>query len=56
MSMDKELKLKIIGTDRRDGDAVIIEYSDHSTVTYTTEQLATLTPASRETKSGPLGE
>jgi hypothetical protein len=40
-----EQPLKITGTDRLDGDRVVVEYSDNSTAAYSVEQLSTLTPA-----------
>ena len=46
--------LEIVGIDRRNGDRVLVEYSDNSTATYTREQLATLTPSCVEKSEGPL--
>jgi hypothetical protein len=42
------LPLRIVGTDRRDGNRLLVEFSDHSTSTYTIEQLIALEPASIE--------
>jgi len=52
--MSGNRQLDIVGTDRRNGDRVLVEYSDNSTATYTREQLATLTPSSEEKREGPL--
>jgi hypothetical protein len=52
--MSGNRQLEIVGTDRRNGDRVLVEYSDNSTATYTREQLARLTPSSEEKSEGPL--
>jgi hypothetical protein len=50
MAMSPKDPLEIIGTDRLDGERLIVEYSDKSSVIYTVEQLAGLKPV--ETKDG----
>ncbi|RXH57657.1 hypothetical protein [Granulicella sibirica] len=50
--------LGIVGTDRLTGDSLIVEFSDHTSATFTAEELADCAPDRRrtDTESLPIEE
>jgi hypothetical protein len=42
--MSPKEPLQIVGTDRADGDELIVEYSDQTTAVYSVDQIAVLKP------------